>query len=143
MTNEATRTAVETPTNSIANSGWPSAIMRFRVWSASATEAIGRRLDDLVAAQPDLREEAWENIPLPIGLNLQLLVDVFNLYDKQTGFNYETRVVTIGTLARNPDGSCSGFRTGLGGELGCLREAPYPKSFYDPRRFQLALKLQF
>jgi hypothetical protein len=84
-----------------------------------------------------------QNFALPWGgLNLQFLVDVFNVYDKQTGYDFETRVGTIGTQALT-DGQCTGFSTGLDGELGCLKRAPYAKSFFDPRRFQLALRLQF
>jgi hypothetical protein len=83
-----------------------------------------------------------QNIPLPRGFNLQLLADVFNLYDNQTGYDYETRVGTLGTQALT-NGQCTGFETGLSGELGCLRQAPFAKSFFDPRRFQLAVRLQF
>jgi hypothetical protein len=77
-----------------------------------------------------------QNFPLPRGLNLQLLVDVFNLYDKQTGFNYETRVGTLGKC--NTD-KC--VETGLVDQPSV--NAPFARTFYDPRRVQLAARLQF
>jgi hypothetical protein len=43
-----------------------------------------------------------QNIPIPMGgLNLQLSLDVFNLYDKQTGYNFETRVGILGACNTN------------------------------------------
>ena len=83
-----------------------------------------------------------QNFGLPRGFNLQFLVDVFNIYDKQTGYDFETRVGTLGTQALT-NGQCTGFSTGLGGELGCLRQEPFAKSFFDPRRYQVAVRLQF
>ncbi len=84
-----------------------------------------------------------QNFALPAGLNLQFLVDVFNVYDKQTGYDFETRVGTLGTQALDASGQCPGWDSGNDGEIGCLRRAPFAKSFFDPRRFQLALRLQF
>ena len=43
-----------------------------------------------------VRSPWTQNIPLPRSLNLQLLVDVFNVYNKQTGYDYETRIGTLG-----------------------------------------------
>ncbi|HEX2832062.1 MAG TPA: carboxypeptidase-like regulatory domain-containing protein [Thermoanaerobaculia bacterium] len=82
-----------------------------------------------------------QNIGLPRNLNLQLIVDIFNLYDKQTGYNYETRVGTLGTC--DPTKTTCAFETGLGGALAYLAQAPYAKSFYEPRRIQFRAKLQF
>lgn len=83
-----------------------------------------------------------QNFRLPRNLNLQFIIDVFNAYDNQTGYNYETRVGTLGTEAA-VNGQCPHFETGLSGELQCLKRAPYANSYYDPRRFQLRAKLQF
>ena len=44
MTNEATRMAVETPTNSIANSGWLAPITSAAATSAAAKPASHRRV---------------------------------------------------------------------------------------------------
>jgi hypothetical protein len=49
--------------------------------------------------------------------NLQLRADLFNVFDKQTGYDYESRVNTAGF-----------------GE---------PRRFFNPRRLQLAVKFQF
>lgn len=77
-----------------------------------------------------------QNVPLPRGLNLQLLVDVFNLYDKQTGYNFEDRVGTLG--ACNTD-KC--VDTGLADQPRV--NAPFARSFYDPRRVQFTARVLF
>ena len=86
-----------------------------------------------------------QNLPIPWGgLNLQLVLDVFNVYDKQTGYNYETRVGTLGTMARDAQGNCNGFEPGgVAAPMDCLQRAPFAKSFYDPRTIQVAARVQF
>ena len=49
--------------------------------------------------------------------NLQLRVDLFNVFDNQTGYNYQTRV---------------GFS-----------DYGEPRDWFRPRRFQVAVKYQF
>ena len=75
------------------------------------------------------------------GFNLQLIADVYNVFNKQTGYNYETRVGTIGTC--NPATSSTCYYTGLTGAAAYLKTAPFAKSFYDPRRLELAARVQF
>jgi len=58
-----------------------------------------------------------QNIPVGAGLNLQLVADMFNVYNKRTGYNYQ------------PSLNSSLFNT--------------PQNAWDPRRFQLAARLQF
>lgn len=58
-----------------------------------------------------------QNIPLMNGLNLQLVGDFYNVYNKQTGYSYQ------------PDRQSALFGT--------------PRLSFDPRRFQLAARLQF
>ncbi|HVT05400.1 MAG TPA: carboxypeptidase regulatory-like domain-containing protein [Thermoanaerobaculia bacterium] len=77
-----------------------------------------------------------QNFPLPKGLNLQLLADIFNVYDKQTGYNFENRVGTLGACTTN---KC--VDTGLVDKPSV--NAPYARSFFDPRRYQIAARLQF
>ncbi|HYC90439.1 MAG TPA: TonB-dependent receptor [Thermoanaerobaculia bacterium] len=86
-----------------------------------------------------------QNVPIPWGgLNLQLVLDVFNVYDKQTGYNYETRVGSLGVKAREANGQCLGFEPGdVAPALSCLQRAPFAKSFYDPRTIQLAARINF
>lgn len=84
-----------------------------------------------------------QNFGLPKGFNIQLRLDVFNIYDKQTGYNFETRVGTLGTEAPGADGRCAHFTTGLDGDLTCLKQAPFAKANYDPRTFQVAAVFQF
>ena len=58
-----------------------------------------------------------QTIPLMRGYNLQLQADVFNLTDRQTGYNIQPQ----------------------------FHQADYgqPRSYYEPRRFQLSAKVQF
>lgn len=101
-----------------------------------------------------------QNFPLVRGLNLQVAFDVFNATDKQTGYNYETRVNVLGIkkladyhdpTVPIPDSiSDSALRTQLGipatatfNRADYAVAAPTPKNFYDPRRYQVAVRLQF
>jgi hypothetical protein len=77
-----------------------------------------------------------QNIPLPRGLNFQLALDVFNVFNKQTGYNYENRVGTLGKCNTN---DC--IDTGIAAQPSV--NAPFPRSFYAPRRYQLAARVQF
>jgi len=91
-----------------------------------------------------------QKIPLVRGFNLQLLVDVFNVYDNQTGYNVETRIGQLGACIYGVDPTCIS-KTGItdantvatGGLLSGTKIAPFFKSHYDPRRYQIALRLQF
>ncbi|HEU5163351.1 MAG TPA: carboxypeptidase regulatory-like domain-containing protein, partial [Thermoanaerobaculia bacterium] len=74
--------------------------------------AGSRRTDDHY--QIDLNYT--QNIPIA-GLNLQLIGDIYNVTDNQTGYNPEPRV----------------HNTNFGN----------PRSYYRPQRFQLAVRLQF
>lgn len=78
---------------------------------------------------------------LPRGLNLQLVLDWFNIMNHQQGYNYESRIGTVGTC--NPSTSANCFYTGLTGPAGYIAHAPTPNSFYAPRRFQVAARLLF
>ena len=87
-----------------------------------------------------------QNFGLPAGFNLQLVVDLFNLYDNQTGYNYETRVGTLGFRPAS-DPNTIDVPSTIPLPANVARDskirAPFAKSFYDPRRFQVALRLQF
>ena len=103
-----------------------------------------------------------QNIPLVRGINLQLALDVFNVTNKQVGYNYETRVGTLGikqvagtttpyTGATVPLPSSipdSEIKKQVGNPADYNRAnyavaAPYAKSFYAPRLYQIAVRLQF
>ena len=102
-------------------------------------------------SQTDLDVNYTQNFRLPRGLNLQIAADVFNLLNRQTGYNYETRVQTLGFTQRTdiptvpipasiPDSELA--------KLGVNRatyavNAPFPKTFLAPRRFQVAARIQF
>lgn len=82
-----------------------------------------------------------QGLPLPRGLNMQLVVDFFNMMNHQTGYNYESRVGTLGTC--DPAKSATCYYTGLTGAQAYLKSAPSPNSFYAPRRFQVAARFLF
>ena len=81
---------------------------------------------------------------------MQLIADIFNLYDKQTGYNYETRIGTLNFTTRTdvptveiPETIPQSVLTALNLAPGARVNAPYPNSFYAPRRFQLMARVQF
>ena len=100
-----------------------------------------------------------QNFPLPRGLNLQIAADVFNVFDRQTGYNLETRVGTLGfvNVKQNPNTATvpipdsipdSTLKPLLSPNAPFTRsdwavKAPYANSFYAPRRFQLTARIQF
>jgi len=111
-----------------------------------------------------------QNFALIRGLNLQLAVDVFNVTNRQTGYNYETRVGTLLIKQVNssanpcPAAGCytdatveipnsipdSEIRKQLNlsttspyNRADYAIRAPFAKNFYDPRRIQVAVRLQF
>ena len=90
-----------------------------------------------------------QNIGLIRGLNLQLALDVFNVTDNQVGYNYETRVgslLTTRTDVETIDFPASIYPALLqanGLNPNARIQAPFAKSFYAPRRYQVAVRLQF
>ena len=98
------------------------------------------------------------------GGTLQLIADIFNVFDNQTGFNYETRIGTLGlkqiantsnpytgdTLPIPDSISDAALRQQLGIPAGqpfnrndYAVAAPYANTFYAPRRFQLMARIMF
>ena len=110
-----------------------------------------------------------QGIQLFRGINLQLIADVFNVYDKQTGYNYETRILSglgLRKIAGTPVGTTALYtgptvaipgsisdavlRTQLGIPAGASFDrneyavvAPFANSHYAPRRYQLMARIQF
>jgi hypothetical protein len=108
-----------------------------------------------------------QNVPLTRGINLQFAVDVFNLLDSQTGYNYETRIGTGTAVSRtslgfvnvttNPNTPTVPIPDSIADDT--LKKilspnapfnradwavrAPFAQSFYAPRRFQLTARVQF
>ena len=62
------------------------------------------------------RSSHQSNLPIHSGLNLQLIADVFNVYNKRTGYN--------------PQPSLNSALFGV------------PQNAFDPRTFQLQAKVQ-
>ena len=77
-----------------------------------------------------------QNIGLPRGMNMQLIVDLWNALNRQTGYNYENR---LGTLGACNTSAC--VQTPISDFP--LVNAPFARNFYGPRRYQLALRFQF
>jgi hypothetical protein len=124
-------------------------------------EPAGRRRSP---AHHQLDLKYTQNIATFRGATLQLIADVFNVYDKQTGFDYETRIGTLGlkqiggtstpftgeTLPIPSSISDATLRTQLnipaGAEFNRANyavAAPFANTFYAPRRFQLMARVQF
>jgi hypothetical protein len=112
----------------------------------------------------DIDLDYTQNFALIKGINLQLAFDVFNITDKQTGYNYETRVGVLGikqianttspytgaTVAIPASISDAAIKQQLGlkatdpfNRSDYAVRAPFANNFYDPRRFQIAVRVQF
>jgi hypothetical protein len=107
----------------VAQSGQP-----WETWSYEPYIALTTNTSDLIRyAEPagSRRAEAHyqvdfnytQNFRLRGRTNLQLVADLFNAFDNQTGYNIQ------------PQFHSAGYGT--------------PRSYYDPRRFQLAARIQF
>jgi hypothetical protein len=108
-----------------------------------------------------------QNIPMPRGLNFQIAADVFNVLNRQTGFNYETRIGTGTAVSRTslgfvnvaanpnvntvpiPDSISDAVLKPLLSPNATFNRAdwavraPFAQSNYAPRRFQLTARIQF
>jgi hypothetical protein len=110
-----------------------------------------------------------QNIPLTHGLNLQLVGNIFNVFNKQTGYNFEDRVGTsVGVpgstalnfvnVKTNPNANVVPIPSSiLDADLKKIVDpnnpnfnrndwainAPFASTFYAPRSFQIAARLQF
>jgi hypothetical protein len=90
-----------------------------------------------------------QNIPVTRGLNVQLAFDIFNVTDNQVGYDYETRVGSL--LTTRTDVETIDFPNSLtpqvlaanGVNPNARIQAPFARNFYPPRRYQVALRLQF
>ena len=90
-----------------------------------------------------------QNIALIRGTNLQLAFDVFNVTDKQTGYDYETRVGNLLTTKEGvetidfPDSIYPALLAANGIPANSRLQAPFAKNYTPPRLFQIAVRLQF
>ncbi len=110
----------------------------------------------------DIDLDYTQNFPLVRGINLQLAFDVFNVTNNQVGYNYETRVGTLGIKQVAGTGTLftgatvpipvsipdSEIKKQVGNPADYNRAnyavaAPFAKSFYAPRLYQIAVRLQF
>jgi hypothetical protein len=157
----------------VYQSGQPyqlESVLPYRQFTTSSSdtnryaEPAGRR------RSPSHHQFDWnytQNIPLPRGLNFQLSADVFNLFNKQTGYNYETRIGTstaaslnaLGfvNVAQNPNTptvpipdtiSDAVLKPLLSPNATFNRSdwavrAPFARTYYAPRSFQLTARIQF
>ena len=110
-------------------------------------EPAGRRRSP---AHHQLDLKYTQGIPLMQFANLQFIVDVFNVFNKQTGYNYETRIGTLGFTTRTdvptveiPETIPASVLAGLNLAPGARVNAPYANTFYAPRRYQVMVRVQF
>jgi Carboxypeptidase regulatory-like domain/TonB-dependent Receptor Plug Domain len=104
----------------------------------------------------DLDLNYTQNFGLHRGLNLQLAFDMFNVTNNQEGYNYETRISVLNftndkSVAQVPipaSISDATLKPLLSPTAPFNRadwgvKAPFASSHYAPRRYQIALRLQF
>lgn len=91
-----------------------------------------------------------QGIPFFGAANLQFIVDIFNVFDKQTGYDYETRIGTLGFTTRTdvptveiPESIPASVLAALNLAPGARVNAPYPNRFFAPRRYQFMVRVQF
>jgi Carboxypeptidase regulatory-like domain len=100
-----------------------------------------------------------QSIPLTRGINLQLVANVFNVFDKQTGYNFEDRIGTLGfiNVTQRPDVAVVAIPDSIPDSVlkpilspnapfnraDWAVAAPHASTNYNPRSFQLAARIQF
>ena len=97
-----------------------------------------------------------QTFPLTHGLNFQLAVALFNALNSQTGYNYETRIGTLGFTNDKsikqvpiPDSIPDSILKPLLSPNATFTradwgvKAPYANTFYAPRRYQITARFQF
>lgn len=137
-------------------------VLPYRAFTGSTSdtnryaEPAGRRRSP---SQYNVDFNYTQNIGLPRGLNLQLAFDVFNLTNNQVGYNYETRIGALGfTRVESATGDTVEIPDSISDDV--LKRllapndatfnrnewavnAPFAKTFYAPRRYQIAARIQF
>ncbi len=110
-------------------------------------EPAGRRRSP---AHHQLDLKYTQNIAMFRGATFQVIADIFNVYDKQTGYDFETRIGSLGFTTRTdvptveiPTSIPASVLAGLNLAPGARINAPFAKSFYAPRRYQLMARVQF
>lgn len=115
--------------------------------------------------QSDVDLNYTQSFALIRGTKLQLVADVFNVLNRQTGYNYVDTVGGLGIKCVQTSSTCTSVYTGdtipipesipdsalktqVAGGADFSRSqyalvAPYPLSHLSPRRFQLTVRLQF
>ena len=72
-----------------------------------------------------------QNIPLKNKVKAELVANLFNLFDKQTGYNIQPSVHVPVTTTTTADGKS--VTSGFG----------IPRSYFDPRRLEVDLRIRF
>ena len=105
-----------------------------------AEKAGSRRTPDHYQADLNLTQ----SIPVR-NLNLQIVADLYNVFDKQTGYNFENRVSVLGLTDKTdvPTVAVPSSIPLTPAQANLRLKAPFARNFYDPRRFQIAIRLQF
>lgn len=116
-------------------------------------EPAGRRTSP---SHHQLDFDYTQHFPLPRGFDFQLEARIFNVFNNQTGYNYETRIGVLGftqdkskpTVAIPDSISDATLKPILSPNATFVRtdwavNAPYANTFYAPRRFQLTGRISF
>ncbi|HEV2721498.1 MAG TPA: hypothetical protein VG323_15865, partial [Thermoanaerobaculia bacterium] len=131
--------------------------------SSRLAEPAGSRRSKM---QSDLDLNYTQTFPLTRGFNFQVSVDLFNVLNRQTGYNFADRVSNdLGIVCVQTSSTClttySGatvpipasvtdatLKTQVKGGTDFARNqyavvAPYATTFLNPRRFQITARIQF
>jgi Carboxypeptidase regulatory-like domain len=103
-----------------------------------------------------------QTIPLTRGFNLQVVGDIYNVFDKQTPYNFESRVGTLGFVNLKDPANATKSTVAIPSSIpdsvldpllktptqpynraDWAINAPYANSYYAPRLFQIALRVNF
>ena len=85
-------------------------------------------------------EQLLKHDPEGVGIMFR----AFNRWvEEDWGYNYENRIGTLGTCPTLTDGCIQTTIATAAAPNGVIVKEPFARSFYGPRRYQLALRVQF
>ncbi len=146
-------------------------VLPYRQFTTSASDTNRYAESAGSRRSPSHHQVDWnltETIPLPHGMNFQIAADVFNLFNRQTPYNFETRIgsstsasstalgfVNVRTSPETasvpiPDSIATDVLKNLldknnpnFNRADWAIRAPFAQTYYAPRRFQITARLQF
>jgi hypothetical protein len=137
-------------------------VLPYRALTGSTSEFIRNAEPPGTRHTPSHQQLDWkytQTFPLTRGINLQLVGDIYNVFNKQTGYNFEDRVLTLGfvnvtqnTTAKTvpiPESISDAVLKPLLSPNAPFNRAdwainaPFPSNYYSPRLFQITVGVNF